>query len=161
MKKKVIDEIDLMIINQLQNNARITNRSLAKKIGLSPGPTLVRVKYLYRRGFLKNCRAALNYPLFNYLLKSVIFISVPEEKYNRFIGNAKATREVTQCFELKMKSPLIKSRQFLVSLMAKDNEDLKAIVDQLCRGTKLIDINMVIVERTHKDTSLYLTEAEI
>jgi DNA-binding Lrp family transcriptional regulator len=112
---------------------------------------LVRVKYLYRRGFLKNCRAAVNYPLFNYLLKSVIFISVPEEKYNRFIGNAKATREVTQCFELKMKSPLIKSRQFLVSLMAKDNEDLKAIVYHYAEE-KANRLNMNSIEK-HKDTS--------
>lgn len=161
MKKKAIDEIDLAIINQLQNNARITNRSLAMTIGLSPGPTLVRVRNLYRKGILKHCRATVNYTSFNYLLKSVLFISVPEEKCNRFVSNAKATREVILCFELAKKSQTIRSRQFLVILLAKNNEDLTIIVDQLCRGTGLLDLNVVSVERTHKDTPLYVKEADI
>jgi Lrp/AsnC family leucine-responsive transcriptional regulator len=40
------DEVDLRILEILQEDGRITNFDLAKKIGLTPAPTLARVKKL-------------------------------------------------------------------------------------------------------------------
>ena len=41
-----LDEIDRKILEILQSNAKITNAQLSKDIGLSPAPTLERVKKL-------------------------------------------------------------------------------------------------------------------
>ena len=41
-----LDKIDLKILKILQENSKITNLDLSKKIGLSPAPTLERVKKL-------------------------------------------------------------------------------------------------------------------
>ena len=41
-----LDKIDVKILNLLQENSKITNLELSKKIGLSPAPTLERVKKL-------------------------------------------------------------------------------------------------------------------
>ena len=41
-----IDDIDLKILHQLQNDARISNIDLADKVGLTPSPCLRRVKRL-------------------------------------------------------------------------------------------------------------------
>ena len=120
MKKKQVDEIDLVIINYLQNNARLTNRALAKTIGLSPGPTLVRVQNLWKRRLLTFCRAQVNHAAFRFNLKAVLIVSVPDEGSNRFIGNMKSTREVMTWWELSRKAPIVKSRRFLATLYAKN-----------------------------------------
>jgi len=41
-----IDKIDSKILKILQDNSKITNLDLSKRIGLSPAPTLERVKKL-------------------------------------------------------------------------------------------------------------------
>ena len=39
-----LDKIDLKILRILQDSSKITNLDLSKRIGLSPAPTLERVK---------------------------------------------------------------------------------------------------------------------
>ncbi|MCS6820734.1 MAG: Lrp/AsnC family transcriptional regulator [Microscillaceae bacterium] len=59
MKHK-IDEIDKQILRILQENSKITNAKLSEKIGLSPAPTLERVKKLERAGLIKSYHAVLD-----------------------------------------------------------------------------------------------------
>ena len=48
-----IDNTDRKILRILQENAKITNAQLSKDIGLSPAPTLERVKKLENMGLIK------------------------------------------------------------------------------------------------------------
>ena len=48
-----LDKIDLRILKILQENSKITNLDLSKKIGLSPAPTLERVKKLEQSGVIE------------------------------------------------------------------------------------------------------------
>ena len=45
-----LDQTDLKLLEILQQNAKITNAQLSKEIGLSPAPTLERVKKLETTG---------------------------------------------------------------------------------------------------------------
>ena len=47
------DKIDLQILKLLQENGRITNLQLSHEIGLSPAPTLERVRKLENAGLIK------------------------------------------------------------------------------------------------------------
>jgi DNA-binding Lrp family transcriptional regulator len=48
-----LDEIDLKILQQLQDQARISNVDLADQVGLSPAPCLRRVRALERAGVIR------------------------------------------------------------------------------------------------------------
>lgn len=52
-KSSKLDRIDLNILKELQANARITNKALSEKVGLSPSPCLQRVKRLEDVGLIK------------------------------------------------------------------------------------------------------------
>ena len=52
MGKKEIDSIDLKILRILQDEGRISNLDLSKKIEMSPPPTLRRVRDLEDNGYL-------------------------------------------------------------------------------------------------------------
>ena len=55
-----IDEIDKKILEILQSRAKITNARLSEEIGLSPAPTLERVKKLEQMGIITSYHAKLN-----------------------------------------------------------------------------------------------------
>ena len=54
-----LDQIDRKVLEILQTNAKITNAQLSKEIGLSPAPTLERVKKLEQSGIIKSYHAQL------------------------------------------------------------------------------------------------------
>jgi Lrp/AsnC family leucine-responsive transcriptional regulator len=58
--KQILDRIDLRILNELQQNGRISNVELAKRVGLSATPCLERVKRLETNGFIEGYSAKLN-----------------------------------------------------------------------------------------------------
>ena len=61
MKLK-LDAIDRKILELLQRNSNITNAQLAQEVGLSPAPTLERVKKLETAGIIKSYHAVVETP---------------------------------------------------------------------------------------------------
>lgn len=55
-----LDKIDKLILSALQEDARITNLDLAKKVGLSPSACLRRVTSLENTGTIKSYNAEYN-----------------------------------------------------------------------------------------------------
>lgn len=55
-----LDKMDVNILAQLQQNARISNVDLAEAVGLSPSPCLARVKRLEKAGLITSFNARLN-----------------------------------------------------------------------------------------------------
>ncbi|MBM3345447.1 MAG: Lrp/AsnC family transcriptional regulator [Betaproteobacteria bacterium] len=78
MPSLTMDAIDINILDQLQDNAAISNVELARKIGLSPSPCLARVRALQETGVI-NRQVTLLDPLKLGLTVSV-FIQVSLEK---------------------------------------------------------------------------------
>ncbi|MCH7547966.1 MAG: Lrp/AsnC family transcriptional regulator [Candidatus Krumholzibacteriota bacterium] len=52
-----LDRIDFEIVEALQNNARISNKELAARVGLAPSSSLERVKRLQESGVLRGYHA--------------------------------------------------------------------------------------------------------
>ena len=55
-----LDEIDRRILRELQRNGSLRNDVLAEKVGLSPSPTLRRVRALEAAGYLRGYVALLD-----------------------------------------------------------------------------------------------------
>ncbi|MEM9879020.1 MAG: Lrp/AsnC family transcriptional regulator [Pseudomonadota bacterium] len=60
MKLRPLDATDLEILVLLQQDGRITNRELAKQVGLSPSPCLERVRRLQDDGYIKRFCAIID-----------------------------------------------------------------------------------------------------
>jgi DNA-binding Lrp family transcriptional regulator len=57
MKRVKLDHIDLVILNEMQKDGRITNVDLAEKAGISAPPCLRRVRALEQAGFIRGYHA--------------------------------------------------------------------------------------------------------
>ena len=73
-----LDRIDIGILNQLQQNARITNAELARAVNLSPTPCFNRVRALEKAGLFKQHVTLLNPEVLG--LRINVFIQVSLEK---------------------------------------------------------------------------------
>ena len=59
-KPRPLDRTDRLILKHLQENGRISNVALAKKVNLSATPCLERVRRLEKNGYIKGYTAILN-----------------------------------------------------------------------------------------------------
>jgi Lrp/AsnC family transcriptional regulator, leucine-responsive regulatory protein len=98
-----LDDMDLKILAILQKDGRITNFKLAKKIGLTPAPTLMRVKKLEQAGYIKRFVALLDPEKLG--LPILAFVHVILEAHNRqtaidFMQAMKKYPEVLECHHI-------------------------------------------------------------
>ena len=101
MPSSTMDAIDISILEQLQEDAAISNVELARKVGLSPSPCLARVRTLQDSGVISRQVSLLN-PLKLGLTVSV-FIQVSLEKQvekalETFERAIRSCPEVMECY---------------------------------------------------------------
>lgn len=60
MHNTALDSIDLAILAELQNDARLPNKDLAERLGVAPSTALERVRSLRRRGVITGFRAVVD-----------------------------------------------------------------------------------------------------
>ena len=77
-----LDKIDLKILRILQENSKITNLDLSKKIGLSPAPTLERVKKLEQSGVVESYHAQVSPQAIGLSVKTFVLVSLAWQKEN-------------------------------------------------------------------------------
>ena len=103
-RKKDIDATDIIILNQLQQNANLTNREVANRIGLSESATLKRVRNLLRRRALLRISGHINYGYFGYSFRAVVLIQAPSQHIHAVrIVLARAEFALT-AFQLRLSS---------------------------------------------------------
>ena len=103
MTKKNIDDFDLKILRILQDEGRISNLDLSKKIDMTPPPTLRRVRDLEDKGYIDGFRANINPEKLGFDLTAWIFISLKnqnEESLNSFEKLVWGWENIRECYML-------------------------------------------------------------
>lgn len=111
------DKIDLKILRILQENSKITNLDLSKKIGLSPAPTLERVKKLEQTGVISSYHAVVNANAIGLNVKTFVLVNLAWQKENaleNFITKLNEIDEVTECYIITGEA------DFLLKVVCKD-----------------------------------------
>lgn len=57
---EILDRTDILILRELQKDAKLTTKELAAKVNLSPSPTFERQKRLEREGYIRRYVAVLD-----------------------------------------------------------------------------------------------------
>ncbi|MFN7119803.1 MAG: Lrp/AsnC family transcriptional regulator [Saprospiraceae bacterium] len=112
-----LDKIDLKILKILQENSKITNLDLSKKIGLSPAPTLERVKKLEQSGIIESYHAMVNPQSIGLNVKTFVQVSLAWQKenaLNNFLEKIKEIEEIVECYIITGEA------DFLMKIICKD-----------------------------------------
>ena len=96
-----LSKMDIRILDEIQNNGRISNLELADKIGLSPSPCLRRIRQLEEAGYIDQYVARLNEKKLNLKLVALIQISMDRhtpERFENFESIVQDFDEVLECY---------------------------------------------------------------
>ncbi len=96
-----LDALDRAILRHLQDDGRLTNVELAKRVRLSPSPCLRRVKSLEDRGYIRSYTALLDHARLRRGLHVFVMISLTsqrQEALEAFEASVSALDEVLECY---------------------------------------------------------------
>ena len=144
--KPKIDTVDKNILDILQKDGRITNAQLSKEVGLSPAPTLERVKKLEQIGFIRSYHAVLDAERLGIGVCTFVKISLKNHNktsIDRFVAAIEGVEEIIEChhttgscdFMLKVVAADISSYQKLMLEKVTNFEDIKDIESMIILST--------------------------
>ena len=112
-----LDKIDLNILQILQDNSKITNLDLSKRIGLSPAPTLERVKKLEQNEVIQSYHAQVSPDAIGLMVKTFVLVSLDWRKNmarENFLEQVQNIDEITECYIITGEA------DFLIKIVCKD-----------------------------------------
>ncbi len=147
-----LDEIDKHILKKLQENAKVTNTQLAKEVGLSPAPTLERVKKLESCGLIKSYHAELNTDILG--LGVAVFIQASlsgshKTMIKSFIEKINHIPEIVECHHVTGSS------DFLLKVLTNNiNSYNDLILEKLVDIEEIENMQSMVVLSTLKDSKV-------
>lgn len=111
------DAKDLAILKELQQNARISVREIAEKVGLSATPVHERIRRLETEGVIRQYTTLLNPEKLNKGLMVICYVSLRQHDKNaglKFIKSIHALAEIMECYSISGEF------DFMLKVMARD-----------------------------------------
>lgn len=143
-----LDKIDLQILKILQQNGRITNLQLSNEIGLSPAPTLERVRKLENSGYILSYHALVDEEKLGLGIKTFIQVSLDFHKNNTiqtFLEEIQEIKEITECHHVTGQC------DFLLKVYVKDIKAYEQLIMQkISRITVVKTFQTMIIMSTNK-----------
>jgi DNA-binding Lrp family transcriptional regulator len=146
-----LDSIDWKILKELQEDGRITNVELARRVGISAPPCLRRVRALEQAGFIRGYRALLDEKLLGY--EVTVFAMV------HLSSQAEADLRAFEQFVLK--EPLVRECwmlsgeiDFVLKCVAPDLKTFQMFVSELTAAPHVRNVKTSLVLRNSKDAAM-------
>lgn len=144
-----LDQTDRKILQILQEDAKITNAQLSKEIGLSPAPTLERVKKLETLGVINSYHASLDNQLVGLGVTTFVQVTLQNHKkscLDGFVSKISQIDNVVECHHVTG------SCDFILKIIA---EDILAyqqlILEQVSEIEEISNMQSMVVLSTFKD----------
>lgn len=120
--KKALDRIDYKILALLQNNARISNKEIAQRVGLAASTCLVRIRLLQSAGVISGYHAEISPASLGVGIQAMIAVRLIRHfkpDVDAFRSHALGLSEVVQLYHVA--GPI----DFLVHVWARDSDHLR------------------------------------
>lgn len=120
-----IDEVDKVILEMLQDDARSSFRKIAQKIGVSEATIFVRVKKLLTRGVISRFTAIVSPEHVGKGLTAFVLISADPKKLQAVFEALNEIDDICEIYDVTG------SYYGVVKIRTKDREELKKIIDKI------------------------------
>jgi DNA-binding Lrp family transcriptional regulator len=149
MRRVKLDRIDLQILQDLQEDGRITNVELARRAGISAPPCLRRVRALEESGFIKGYHADLDAEALGFEVTFFALVgldSQSEAVLSDFETLAKSWSEVRECHMARGPD------DFVLRLVARNTAHENELTQRLTSAPHVVTVKTIQVIRTAKST---------
>jgi len=146
------DKIDRKILDILQADGRITNAQLSKDIGLSPAPTLERVKKLENTGIIKSYHAKLDTAKIDLGVSTYVMVSLKAHNKSNidvFIDAINGVDEIIEC------NHVTGSHDFILKVITKDIASYQKLMLERVSEIEVVDsMQSMVILSTFKDSKV-------
>jgi len=150
MTKTKLDSIDRKILELLQANSNITNAQLAQEIGLSPAPTLERVKKLETQGVIKSYHAVVDMASVGLGVCTFVTVSLKghnKDNIEKFIKAISKIPEVVECHHVTGQA------DFILKVVAPDIPAYQNLMLEKVTNIEVVDnMQSTVILSTFKDS---------
>jgi DNA-binding Lrp family transcriptional regulator len=146
-----LDAIDRQILKELQDDGRITNVELARRVGISAPPCLRRVRALEEAGYIKGYRALLDEKLLGYEMTVFAMVhlrSQADADLKAFEDFVRAQPLVRECWMLSGEI------DFILKCVAPDLKTFQAFVAELTAAPHVRNVKTSLTLRNSKDAAM-------
>ena len=146
-----LDSIDRHILRELQDDGRITNVELARRVGISAPPCLRRVRTLEQAGYIKSYRALLDEKKLGFELTAFAMVHLSSQaeadlqEFERFVRTLPLVRE---CWMLSGEI------DFVLKCVAPDLKTFQAFVEKLTSAPNVRNVKTSLTLRNSKDAAM-------
>ncbi|MFE5944522.1 Lrp/AsnC family transcriptional regulator [Streptomyces sp. NPDC056480] len=120
-----LDELDWAIIEQLQQEARISLSELGRRVNLSPSATTERVRNLESRGVVTGYHAVVDLAKAGYPVLAVVRLKYPGNQHQPLRRLLAERREILECLRTTGDDC------YTLKVAATSMEHLESLVDEL------------------------------
>jgi Lrp/AsnC family transcriptional regulator, leucine-responsive regulatory protein len=142
----MIDEMDRRILSLLQQDARLSNAEIARRVGMAPSATLERLRKLEERGVVRGYEARLDGRKLGYGLTAFIFVRAQG-------GDASAGDRLRQNPNVLELHHIAGEDCYLVKVCAADTDELGRMVRDVGAMPGVLATRTTIVLGTLKETA--------
>jgi DNA-binding Lrp family transcriptional regulator len=119
-----MDSIDCDILRLLQENGRMTNLELAKAVGLSPTPTLRRVRELERSGAIRGYRAIIDPEAVDRSFQVLVWVDIVQGTRERIEAFEQALLDIPEVVEAQR---LFGEPDYLLRVAVRDGDEYEQL----------------------------------
>ncbi len=149
---KKIDATDISILEVLQTNSKITNLELSKNIGLSPAPTLERVKKLEGLKIIDSYHAKVNPKKVGLTVLTFVLVDIAWQKEKALERFLEVIAEIPQIMETYV---ITGEADVLLKIYCEDIPAYEELIfTKLSRIEVIEKIKSLITLSTVKDSSV-------
>ena len=146
-----LDNIDLMILKELQDDGRMTNVELARRVGISPPPCLRRVRALEEKGYIHGYRGLLDERKLGFAVTAfaqVHLSSQADTDLRAFEAFVRSEPLVRECWMLSGEI------DFILKCVAPDLKTFQAFVADLTSAPNVRNVKTSLTLRNSKDAAM-------
>lgn len=147
-----LDKTDRKILDILQSNAKITNANLSQEIGLSPAPTLERVKKLENAGIIKSYHAKIDNEKVGLGVNTFVTVSLKghnKDNIDKFITSINMIDEIIECHHVTG------SGDFILKIISKDIPAYQKLMLEKVSNIDVVDnLQSMVILSTFKDSKV-------
>ncbi len=147
-----LDPIDRKILEILQTNGKITNAQLAQEVGLSPAPTLERVRKLENAGYIKSYHAEVDTAKLGLGVSIFLLVTLAGHKKSQimaFVEKVNNIPEVIECHHITG------AGDFLLKILTKDISSYQSLIlNTLVEIEEIGNMQSMVVLSTFKDSKI-------
>lgn len=151
-----LDAIDWKILAELQNDGRITNVELARRVGISAPPCLRRVRALEEAGYIRGYRALLDEKRLGYELTVFALVHLSSQAESDLAAFEAYVRDRPLVRECWMLSGEV---DFILKCVAPDLKTFQAFVAELTAAPHVRNVKTSLTLRVSKDAPMVPLEA--